>query len=169
MKKEDECCGFALLIELDKNEEKLLLPQKEMLKFIKQKQAELGWAVTLTFNKEPASRMEAEKLFTKYVRQLNERFFRRAYKNGKMRLKLFAVSEDKKGKGRLHYHCAIEKPSHISHSKFEHLCRKCWFRVNNGLWSKTEIKPCDDGWIAYSLKELTPTNTDIISEHTYLG
>jgi len=169
MKKEDEYRSFALLQTLKINEEKLARPQKDMMKFIKQKQAELGCAVTLTFKHEPANRTVAEKIFEKYIRQLNERVYRRAYRSGQAKLKLFAVSEDKKGKGRLHYHCAIEKPPHISNSKFERLCRKCWFRANNGFWSKTEIKPCDDGWIEYSLKELTLTNTDIISEHTYLG
>jgi len=153
-------------------------------------------AVTLTFAKNESNRIIAERVFGVFLHYLNERIYRRAYKNKSKRLKVAAILEGlKKNHQRLHYHLAIAIPNYITQRRLREEVQFCWDKANKTrenvsslLWLakqegmtlaevieyKTERNNLVDidrfssnGWINYIAKEFNITNMDCRSEHCH--
>lgn len=153
-------------------------------------------AVTLTFAKNESDRVIAERVFGVFLHYLNERIYRRAYRNKSKRLKVAAVLEGlKKNHQRLHFHLAIEIPNYITQRCLREELQFCWDKANKTrendsslLWLakqkgmtlaevvKYETKRnnrvdidrfSSNGWINYIAKEFHITNMDCRSEHCY--
>lgn len=151
-------------------------------------------AITLTFSKEEKDEIIAERTLGVCLAYLNARLFRRAYKNGKKKLRVFVTQEGRTSSSvRTHYHLAIEVPEYVSKRRLREEIQYCWdkanktrethrdleriaqkegmsvkevFRYGTVRKNRVDIKPCRDiGWIGYEIKEANLNDTGCISQH----
>ena len=124
-------------------------------------------AVTLTFPNEPFDHIQAERYFGIFMQYLNERCFRRGFRSGKNRVKVFAIQEGFQYK-RNHYHCAVQRPLHLSEDEFKKRIKKCWIKATKDCHAIVDIgEYYSSGWLEYIMKEIGHRDTTGISEHCY--
>lgn len=99
----------------------------------------------------PVDQTRAERNFAFFMRLLNRRVYRAAYRRHGMKLRVIAVLE-KAEFGRYHIHAAVEPPAHLDHEQFEAVIRDCWLETDWG-YDEGLVRPnADAGWIDYMLK-----------------
>lgn len=154
---------LALLAELEKNKLKKK-NERELVKKWLMGNSGFTHEVTLTFPFNPKHAEICEKLYGEFKRRLKERCFK---KIGQQDIKMAVVLEGEISDKRLHYHCALKCPKHMTHDYFSRRIVKTWCDVVQNKYARVKIKDyTDDGWVEYLVKEFDSHNTSVISEHT---
>ncbi len=128
---------------------------------------QFDYAVTLTFPKEPRDYIEAERHFGVFMRYLNERCYRRKFRRGEQRVTVLAIQEGMKHK-RNHFHCALQRPSHLTDIEFKRRIHKSWTKVTFDPLALMKIDEYYSlGWLNYITKEVEYLDSTSISEHCH--
>ena len=158
------------MTKLEKIRRKLQLtstPAEAIVNHAIQSGIQFDHAVTLTFPNEPFDHIQAERIFGVFMQYLNERCYRRGFRSGKNRVKVFAIQEGLRHK-RNHYHCALQRPIHLSEDEFTKRILKCWIKATKDCHAIVDIQEYySSGWLGYITKEVRPLDTTGISEHCY--
>lgn len=120
-------------------------------------------AVTLTFKKSILSNngkfdirtvLDEEKASENvrfFINFLNRKSLGNLPERVGMKIRVFSVYEKTDTK-HLHYHCVIDRPSHVDEEKFSELIINCW---KSTWWGNKEINiqtNADNGWVSYITK-----------------
>lgn len=158
--------NLALLAELERNKEKKVEEREIVKQWLIGASTTVDYTheVTLTFPFDPKHTDTAEKMYDAFKNRLNERCFkRRDIEN----IKMAVVLEGEISGKRLHYHCAMRCPKHMTDDYFIRRIHKAWCDVVGSKYARTEIKKyTNSGWGDYLLKEFDSRNTTVVSEHT---
>lgn len=144
-----------------------ITPAEAIVNHAIQSGVQFDHAVTLTFPNEPFDHIQAERVFGVFMRYLNERCYRRGFRSGKNRVKVFAIQEGLQYK-RNHYHCALQKPIHLSEDEFKKRIKKCWIKATKDCHAIVDIQEYySSGWLDYITKEIGLRDNTGISGHCY--
>ena len=158
--------NLKLLAELQKNKERKVMEREIVKQWLIGDSTTVGFTheITLTFPFDPKHTETAEKMYGIFKKRLHDRCFKKRVAED---IKMAVVLEGELRGKRLHYHCAISCPKHMSNGRFSHRVHSTWQDVvNNEYVSICINKYTNNGWIGYMTKELDSRNTSVISEHT---
>lgn len=158
--------NLTLLAELQKNKDKKVAEREIASKWLIGASSTTAFTheITLTFPLVPKHTYEAEKMYGIFKKRLNDRCFK---KRDVESIKMAVVLEGEISNKRLHYHCAISRPKHMTDDYFQRYINKTWCDVVGSKYARVEInKYTNDRWISYMTKEFDSRNTSVISEHT---
>ena len=158
--------NLKLLAKLQKNKEKKVEERKIIKQWLigSSTAANYTHEVTLTFPFDPKHIDTAEKMYGIFKKRLNERCFKR---RGIENIKMAVVLEGEISGKRLHYHCAMRCPHHMTNDYFIRRIHKTWCDVVRSKYARVETKNYTNSeWGDYLLKEFDSRNTSVISEHT---
>lgn len=102
----------------------------------------------------PLDELMAKKAFGRYMRTLNRRTYKSAFRHHRKRLRVIPILEKSMG-GRWHYHIAIEPPLFIEHAAFGELAMEAWLKGDLGYGHGDVCLRADPGWINYMTKGRT--------------
>ena len=155
--------GFTLFAELQRNKENKI-NERETLKQWLIGDGKYTHEVTLTFPFNPKRTDIAEKIYGVFKSRLNERCFKKMEQQD---IEMAVILEGEISNKRLHYHCSMTKPKHMTSERFSSRIAKTWCDVVNSKYARVVIKKyTDDGWDDYITKEFDSRNTTVVSEHT---
>lgn len=95
--------------------------------------------------------------FRHFTKVLNEQSFGKAARRGFKRISVIPVLEQDRS-SRFHYHAAIDRPAHVTHSEFCDIISETW---RNSRWGKQRLQiipGADCGWTKYILKRTSKVN-----------
>jgi len=154
------------LAELQKNIDKKVNERKVVKQWLigASTTADFTHEVTLTFPFDPKHTETAEKMYGIFKKRLKDRCYR---KKEKKDINMAVVLEGEISGKRLHYHCAMSCPKHMSNGNFSYRIQSTWQDVVKSEYTRICFnKYTNDRWIGYMTKELDSRNTSVISEHT---
>ena len=155
--------GIALFAELERNKGNKI-KERETVKQWLSGNTKYTHEVTLSFPFDPKYTEVAEKKYGIFKERLEERCFKKIDKDD---IKMAVVLEGVISNKRLHYHCAMHCPKHMTDDYFTRRIAKTWCDVVNSKYARVAIKKyTNDRWIGYMTKEFSSSNTIVISEHT---
>ena len=157
--------NFALLEELQRNKETKASNLANVQKWlIGDSGISFTHEVTLTFPLDPKHDYIAEKIYGIFKDRLIDRCYK---KKAKEDIKMAVILEGEISYKRLHYHCAMRCPEHMTSDYFSRRILKTWHDTVRNNSARVVIKPyTNEGWIDYITKEFNSLSTSTISEHT---
>jgi len=155
--------GLALFEELQRNKENKI-KEREALKQWLIGNGEYTHEVTLTFPSDLKYIEFCEKQYGVFVYRLTGRCYRNREPQD---IKMAVILEGEISNKRLHYHCAMRCPKHMTYDCFARRIDKTWCDVVGSEYARVVInKYTNDRWIGYITKEFDSRNTTVVSEHT---
>ncbi len=95
--------------------------------------------------------------FHHFMNVLNNHAFGKAARRGFKRISVIPVLEQDRS-SRFHYHAAIDRPAHVSHSEFCGIISETWRQSRWGKQRLQIIPGADGGWTKYILKRASKVN-----------
>lgn len=155
--------SLTLLAEFQQNKENKI-KERETLKQWLIGDGEYTHEVTLTFPFNPKHTEICEKIYGVFKNRLAERCYKKMQQQD---IEMAVVLEGEISNKRLHYHCAMRCPKHMTDDYFARRIAKTWCDVVNNKYARVVIKKyTNDRWIGYMTKEFSSSNTIVVSEHT---
>lgn len=117
-------------------------------------------AITLTFESTNISQDKAKANMEVFIKKLSHKVFKSAYRKHKKLVNIFPVLEGGLGTDtHYHYHCIIERPSHIEYEDFEIYIAESW-KATNRSNPRITIEPAYDseGYLDYITKLCSKNN-----------
>ena len=93
----------------------------------------------------------AKAAFKRYMKALNRRMYRSAYRHHNRRLRVIPILEKSEG-GRWHYHLAVESPAFMTADQFTELATQLWLGSELGYGHGQADPNVDHGWLIYITK-----------------
>lgn len=155
--------SHTLFTELQRNKENKI-KERETLKQWLIGTGEYTHEVTFTFPFAPQHAETCEKIYGVFKDRLNDRCFKKIEQQD---IEMAVVLEGEISNKRLHYHCAMRCPKHMTDDYFTRRIAKTWCDTVNSKYARVVIKKyTNDGWVGYITKEFDSRNTTVVSEHT---
>ena len=95
---------------------------------------------------------QCSRSFKHFMNLLNRQVYGKAFYRHYKRLRVIPVLE-KSAIGPYHWHITLERPSHVSESKFKFLINDTWAKVHWANKQTDIVINCDGGWSWYILKQ----------------
>ena len=95
--------------------------------------------------------LTAKKAFRHYMKLLNRRIYKAAYRHHGKQLRVIPILE-KSADGRWHYHAAIEPPWFMDANRFGDIAMDVWLQTPLGYGHGEISIDADAGWFAYMAK-----------------